>query len=135
MEISFRLEILLGLMLLGFIVFNSLFCSCSKLSFNEGFSLLMNSAKIGYSMNQGVPGDIWKTPLQAQETKDNLYAALQNNVAGDVPLPEGEMDFFYKNKFDASCCYSPQSYSSSSGCACLSEKQMKYLNSRGGNNN
>ena len=65
---------------------------------------------------------------------DNQYKLLQDNVGPPVPLAEGKLFFFDGNKFDPKCCSQPQLYSSSSGgCACLTEKQMKYLNQRGGN--
>ena len=62
------------------------------------------------------------------------YGPLKNNTGGSVPLPENELNFFYNNKFDPSCCSQPQQYSSSTGCACITKEQMQYLNKRGGNN-
>ena len=62
------------------------------------------------------------------------YAPLKGITGGPVPLPENQLDFFFANKFDGSCCAKPQQYSSSTGCACISPEQMKYLNRRGGNN-
>jgi len=62
---------------------------------------------------------------------DNIFAKLETNEGGQVPLPEGELVFFNKTKFSPECC--PSSYSSSAGCACASPEQMKYLNERGGN--
>lgn len=61
--------------------------------------------------------------------KDNLkrFAA---NKGTPVPL-ENTMYYFQDNKFKPECC--PATYSSSTGCACLSEDQVEYLNERGGN--
>ena len=70
----------------------------------------------------------------SQPANYNQYAALKGIVGGQVPLPDNQLNFFYANKFDGSCCTKPQQYSSSTGCACISEEQMKYLNQRGGNN-
>ena len=49
-----------------------------------------------------------------------------------VPLPEGEMFMFATTPFKPECC--PNTYSNSSGCACMTGKQYNYLIERGGNN-
>jgi hypothetical protein len=55
----------------------------------------------------------------------------QSFVGTEVPLPEGELFLFAKNQFKPECC--PSIYSSTGGCACISNEQMNYLNTRGGN--
>jgi len=49
-----------------------------------------------------------------------------------LPLPEGEMDFFANSEFKPECC--PSSFSSSTGCWCGSSQDFNYLITRGGNN-
>ena len=49
-----------------------------------------------------------------------------------VPLPEGELSIFANTDFKPECC--PNTYSNSSGCACMTTKQYNYLITRGGNN-
>jgi hypothetical protein len=49
-----------------------------------------------------------------------------------VPLPEGEMVLFANTPFKPECC--PNSYSNSTGCACMTGQQYNYLIMRGGNN-
>jgi hypothetical protein len=49
-----------------------------------------------------------------------------------VPLPEGEMLMFANTPFKPECC--PNTYSNSSGCACLTVDQYNYLITRGSNN-
>ena len=50
-----------------------------------------------------------------------------------VRINESANEIFFKDtKFSGDCCPSP--YTSSGGCACLNEKQVNTLNSRGGNN-
>ena len=49
-----------------------------------------------------------------------------------LPLPEGEMDFFANADFKPECC--PSSSSTSAGCWCGTSKDVDYLVSRGGNN-
>jgi len=62
---------------------------------------------------------------QDATSKANTY------VGTAVPLPDGELFFFQNNQFKPECCPGP--YSSSTGCACMSAEQIKYLNTRGGN--
>ena len=49
-----------------------------------------------------------------------------------VPLPEGEMLMFANTPFKPECC--PSSFSTSTGCACITGPQYNYLVTRGGNN-
>ena len=49
-----------------------------------------------------------------------------------VPLPEGELSMFANTPFKPECC--PNTYSNSSGCACMTGQQYNYLILRGGNN-
>ena len=62
---------------------------------------------------------------QPTNCKSNAY------VGTAVPLPDGELFFFQNNQFKPECCPGP--YSSSTGCACMSSEQIRYLNTRGGN--
>ena len=88
----------------------------------------LTSTDLNYRMGTGLKVS-W-------ENKDNnkIENNLNTNIAGEVPLPEGELFMFYKNKFNANCCTdSGSSYSNASGCVCLSKEQSNYLNERGGN--
>lgn len=49
-----------------------------------------------------------------------------------VPLPEGELFMFANTPFKPECC--PNTYSNSSGCACMTGPQLNYLITRAGNN-
>jgi hypothetical protein len=49
-----------------------------------------------------------------------------------LPLPEGEMDFFANSEFKPECC--PNTYSNSTGCWCGTSSDYNYLITRGGNN-
>ncbi len=60
------------------------------------------------------------------------FASLAANKQGIVPpLKQGQLDIFAKNRIAPDCC--PSIYSSSDGCVCITEDQMRYLNQRGGN--
>ena len=103
----------------------------------EGFNSNLEGSNINFNMSIGVPGDRWLLMQDKNLEKDNknMYDELKDNVGGKTPLPEGEMNFFYNNKFDAKCCFKPNLYSTGNGCVCLSEEQVKYISNRGGNHN
>jgi hypothetical protein len=69
-----------------------------------------------------VPGQ----PL-SQGVKDFLAREPQ-----PVPLPEGEMLMFANTPFKPECC--PNTYSTSTGCACMTGPQYNALITRFGNN-
>jgi hypothetical protein len=49
-----------------------------------------------------------------------------------LPLPEGEMDFFANVEFKPECC--PNAYSNSMGCACMTSQDYNFLKTRANNN-
>jgi hypothetical protein len=55
-----------------------------------------------------------------------------NREPQPVPLPKGEMVMFANTPFKPECC--PNTYSNSSGCACMTGQQYNWLIQRGGNN-
>ena len=57
---------------------------------------------------------------------------ILNRPSQPIPLPQGEMDMFATTQFKPQCC--PNTYTSSTGCACMTTQQYKYLIDRGGNN-
>jgi hypothetical protein len=58
--------------------------------------------------------------------------SILNRPKQPIPLPEGELDMFAKTPFKPECC--PNTYSTGSGCACMTVDQYKYLRNRGSNN-
>lgn len=60
-----------------------------------------------------------------QKSKYSQYSGTS------MPLPEGQMYMFADNKFKPECC--PSTYTSSTGCACITQEQVDYINQRGGN--
>ena len=86
---------------------------------------------IGFSMSEDVPGNTWG---MVPTNEIDIFAPLKKNKGGQVPLPEGKLNFWYANEFRPECCLIPQQYSTSTGCACISVDQMRFLNERGGNN-
>lgn len=137
MGLQFNPVTVLVALIIGGLIACHTFCGCTSLNkktAQEGFSSM--GAPIGYRMGANVPGDSWATgpPASPESAHASMYAPLAGNVGGKVPLPDGQMFFFYDNKFTPDCCFKPQQYSSSTGCACISVDQMKYISSRGGNN-
>jgi hypothetical protein len=57
---------------------------------------------------------------------------ILNRPSQPVPLPPGELDMFATTPFKPECC--PNTYSTSTGCACMTTSQYNYLSTRGGNN-
>ena len=119
-------------LLIGGIIACHTFCGSTTLHTDkkEGF---LTGAPLNYQLGQGVPNDMWSAPpVNANQAYQNMYAKLANNVGGQVP-PKG-LFMWADNLFKPECCFTPQQYSSSTGCACISTEQMKYISSRGGNN-
>jgi hypothetical protein len=105
----------------------------------EGFQagLYGLGSALDYKMGEGVKRS-WENKDTAENSipsavndNKNIYSILEKNEGGPIPLPEGELLVFDKNKFSPDCC--PSSYSNSDGCVCASPEQMKHLNERGGN--
>ena len=58
--------------------------------------------------------------------------SILNRPSQPIPLPDGEMSMFANTQFKPECC--PNTYSTGSGCACMTTDQYNYLILRGGNN-
>lgn len=63
---------------------------------------------------------------------NNAVKQFLNRKQQQLPLPEGEMDFFSNVEFKPECC--PNTYSNSMGCACMTSQDYNYLITRSGNN-
>lgn len=128
---SCRLEIILVCLAVGFILGSHLFCSCVRLNFQEGMEVMGSS--INWVMGEDVVNS-W-TNKADKYSKEMGYSSTQSKWSQykgtPVPLPEGEMFMFANNEFKPECC--PSTYSSSTGCACITQEQVDYINQRGGN--
>jgi hypothetical protein len=130
---KYRLEILALCVVIGAFIAINVFCSCAggvKEGFQAGTALA--GAALDYTMGKGV-SQSWEGESGRSITSDpkSWFGHLDGNQGGPVPLAKGQLFMFGDNKFDGSCC--PSTYTNSSGCACLSPEQAKYLNERGGN--
>lgn len=129
---STLLTIVVSLFVGGIIACHTI-CGCSIFTDNnkkkEGF---LNGAPLNYQLDHGVLNDRWSDPpVTAKGAYQNMYAPLA--VTGG-PVPPKGLFFWSSNLFKPECCFTPQQYSSSSGCACISKEQMQFISSRGGNN-
>ena len=127
-----RIELIILSLIVGMILGGHVLCSCvtpqAKQKAKEGFANALGSAPLNYKMGQGVISsfDTKKLPSIAQD--------LSTHIGPKVPLPAGQLFFFANNRFAPECCVPPQSgVSSSDGCACVTQEQVNYISSRGGN--
>lgn len=150
-----RIEyIALCVLLITFIQLNSFF-SCAG-GIKEGFEAIENlGANLSYMMGNNIKGsvhDLQFTNGENSTLKDdleqvippyendndnkkehniNIYKDLETNIGLKSNLSTNEMSFFDNTTFNPECC--PSNYSTSSGCACMTPEQMKFLGQRGGN--
>lgn len=146
MEISigsykFRLEILILIVVVFWIMFGHMLCSCCTVNiFKEGFVGGNNSASGPEFAGAKSPDWImnpstWSMPTLSYSpgaTPSAGVKAIWDRPKQPIPLPEGELDMFATTPFKPECC--PNTYSNSMGCACLTVPQYNYLRQRGGNN-
>ena len=164
MEVSigshkFRFEILVAIVVLFWVMFGHLLCSCSRVSIFNGSGMpdIGNITDVGSALLEGFTGanntaygpefagaktpdyimnpNTWARPTLTYSpgTKpDSGVQAIWNRPKQPIPLPEGELDMFATTEFKPECC--PNAYSSSTGCAFMTTQQYQYLKMRSGNN-
>jgi len=97
---------------------------------NYGESSLYN-----LSNSQQINTSSWSAPNMTVQRGRPLNSAVKQFLSREpqpVPLPDGELLLFANTPFKPECC--PNTYSNSSGCACMTGDQYNYLVLRGGNN-
>tara|TARA_B110001452_G_C15186618_1_gene412140 strand:- start:682 stop:1116 length:435 start_codon:yes stop_codon:yes gene_type:complete len=133
MGIRFRVEIVIACLIIGALIGGQVLCSCihtetAKKVVKEGMES-MGSA-IGYDMGKGVTGS-WG----ASKKVDSISQQLDTHSGPTLPLAPGQLFFYADTEFKPECCVPPYSgTSSANGCACITKKQVDYINMRGGNN-
>ena len=113
---KFRVWVVALCILLGYFIGGTLLCSCSKVSIQEGMSMLADS-------------DV--SSLGKMKAVDSDLSALSKNTKGYSSVDANRLALFSENVQSPECC--PSIYSGSDGCVCMTEQQAEYLNSRGGN--
>jgi hypothetical protein len=150
MEITFRVEILILIAILFFVMWGHVFCSCSRIGVKEAFDETTDffeklklktkkPKKEGFGnmsmLNDGESSAYDTPPVNTStwfQPKGSSAESILQRPTQPVPLPEGEMVMFATTEFKPECCSS--SYSTGSGCACMTVPQYNYLVNRGGNN-
>ena len=90
--------------------------------FNDIYSSNIDTSKWSKPNLTVVPGQ----PL------DPAVKKFLDRAPQPIPLPKGELLMFANTPFKPECC--PNTYSTGSGCACMTGEQYNYLILRGGNN-
>ena len=142
MEISigsykFRLEILILIVVVFWVMFGHILCGCCQV---EGFVGANNIAAGPEFSGTNTPAYImnpstWSRPTLTYSpgtAPDAGVKAIWDRPKQPIPLPKDELDMFATTPFAPECC--PNAYSSSTGCACMTVDQYSYLRDRGGNN-
>ena len=142
MEITLRLEIIVLIGVVLFILFGHTLASCFRYTGKEGFSSRYGTNldvrdQAPFSLTSDVPVDTsnWFNANLTYQKGQTPGAAVQSILArqtGELPLPDDQLLMFANTDFKPECC--PNTYSNSMGCACMSVDQYSYLTNRGGNN-
>jgi len=136
---KFRLEILILIVIIFWVMFGHMMCSCSRVSMSEAMTLL-SPANIRETFSGAN-----KTPMGPSyaDSKGSGYISNptswskplgedSNFNSGAKPMMNDSMDIFAKTPFKPECC--PSAYSNSEGCACMSKGQYELIKTRGNNN-
>lgn len=165
MEISigsykFRIEILMAIVVVFWIMFGHVLCSCCRVNLVEKFTGITSSSPMSSMTSSSIEGftgannsamgpefagaktpdyimnpSTWSMPTLTYSpgTKpDAGVKSIWDRPKQPIPLPKDELDMFATTPFAPECC--PNAYSSSSGCACMTVDQYNYLRERGSNN-
>lgn len=116
-----RVEVIVISVVIGMLLCSHLICGCAT---QEGMDVA--GAAIGYKMNNGVHNDKYNPKVNMPEV------AGGDKLSPVVPLPEGQLFMWANNEFSGKCCEN-SNVSGGNGCACITQEQACYLNSRGGN--
>ena len=144
-NMTFRVEVVILCIALGYIIGAHLFCSCLKITPSEGFEIMNDLKKVvsdringsGAGCGKGnvafdLNGEVLSGYNLDTPNKNAIAKHMTEDHPGEViPLPEGKMNLFEKTTFSPECC--PSSHSNSTGCACLSFEQMNHIGTRGMN--
>jgi hypothetical protein len=143
---GFKLDV--QLIILACVIYSIMVCSticgCCKKSAVDTIKIVSSTAKEGFTNNinqmgghnsephtlgsDSVDSSTWgAADFSSMSTPDSVK--FLNRPEQTVPIPEGQMSFFDTTKFSLDCC--PNTYSTSSGCACMTLDQQQYLRSRG----
>jgi hypothetical protein len=162
--LKLNLEVIILIGIIYLILVSHTFCSCSNIpGIIETFGTLANQVNVvtkkisdkhekkegftGANTNYGqsapyslgydhkINTSHWDQPNLTVVSGQPLNSAVKQILEREpqpVPLPEGELLMFANTPFKPECC--PNTYSTGSGCACMTTEQYNDLILRGGNN-
>lgn len=140
-------KISLGVIILIIVIYvimlvHSLYGCCNKMNNRkhdvkrEGFSSVKNNYGQPSLYTVGDYSEVntnnWIQPNLLVKPGEPVSAGVNdilNRKSQPLPLPEGEMLMFANTPFRPECC--PNTYSTSSGCACMTSEQVNFLKLRG----
>ena len=145
-KFTFRVEILILIIFLIWLICSHVLCSCSKIKISENF---LNNIKEGFAPNniaftpqfgnfkypKKIDTNKWPMPtltFTPGVKPDRAVERIWHRKKQPIPLPKGQLDMFATTPFRADCC--PNTFSNSMGCACMTVDQYTYLRHRAGNN-
>lgn len=138
-EFNIRIELIIGVILLWILLTGHLMTSCSRVSVSEGMRIL--GSELNYKMGEGVHGS-WDTREQKKGSSLPYRSQDHDSYPSKFVSPDDSLNYFSDTHFKPECCGSNYSSKggllkeggySSGGCACMSKKQINYINERGGN--
>lgn len=137
-KINVEVLILIGVIYL-ILIGHTICGTCNMSGLMEGFvganTNYGESSSYSLTDNTHVDTSSWVQPNLNVTPGQPLSPGVQNILnrkQQPIPLPPGELDMFANTPFKPECC--PNTYSNSTGCACMTTGQYNYLITRGGNN-
>jgi len=148
-----NLEVLILIGVVYLILVGHTLCGCSRVGLMEGLDVMQKvvakktegfvgaNTNYGESSSYDLSSDVpvntssWSAQNMTVVKGQPLSKGVKQFLAREpqpVPLPEGELLMFANTPFKPECC--PNTYSNSSGCACMTGEQYNFLVLRGGNN-
>ena len=133
-KISIEVIIIICVIYLILIV-NTLYACCNKEGFTGANTNYGESSIFNVNKDSPIDTSSWdmgNLTFKKNQPIDKSVQEILDRAAQPVPLPEGQLDMFANTPFKPECC--PNTYSNSTGCACMTVNQYNYLRERGGNN-
>jgi len=148
-----NLEVLILIGVVYLILVGHTLCGCSRVGLMEGLDVMQKvvakktegfvgaNTNYGESSSYDLSSDVpvntssWSAQNMTVVKGQPLSKGVKQFLAREpqpVPLPEGELLMFANTPFKPECC--PNTYSNSTGCACMTGEQYNFLVLRGGNN-
>lgn len=117
------------------LIVNTLYACCNS----EGFTgaNTNNGESSLYNINKDTPidtttWDMSNLTFKKNQPVDKAVQEILDRPKQPIPLPDGQLSMFATTPFKPECC--PNTFSNSTGCACMTVNQYNYLRERGGNN-